>query len=119
MRIHIITGTKEQSEQAIAYAACPANEIQAYYTQLLQDACAKQIDTLYLQGLPLQGKNSDNFQSMGNMEQAIVEFLHTHEFPKTVEIITESEEASTMYKVVYNFWFAQEKSARMEDKNWD
>ncbi len=27
--------------------------------------------------------------------------------------------ATTMYKVVYNFWFAQEKSARMEDDSWD
>ena len=119
MRIHITTGTKEQFKQAITYSDCPANEIQAYYTLLLQDACDKQTGTLYLQGLPLQEKNSDNFQAMGNMERAIVEFLHTHEFPKDVEIITESEEASTMYKVVYNFWFAQEKSARMEDDSWD
>jgi len=67
----------------------------------------------------LQEKNSDNFHAMGNMERAIVEFLHTHEFPKDIEIITENEETSTMYKVVYNFWFAQEKSARMEDDSWD
>ena len=119
MRIHITTGTKEQFDHAIPYPTCVAAALAGYYTPILQDACDKQTATLYLQGLPLQEKNSDNFQAMGNMERAIVEFLHTHEFPKDVEIITESEEASTMYKVVYNFWFAQEKSARMEDKNWD
>ena len=119
MRINIITGNKEQFDHAIPYATCVATALANHYTPILQDACDKQTDTLYLQGLPLQEKNSDNFQAMGNMERAIVEFLHTHEFPKDVEIITESEEASTMYKVVYNFWFAQEKSARMEDKSWD
>ena len=53
------------------------------------------------------------------MERTIFDFLKEHTFPKNVEIITDCDEASTMYKVVYNFWFAQEKSARMEDDSWD
>ena len=119
MRIHITTGTKERFDHAIPYATCAATALADHYTHILQDAYNNQTDTLYLQGLPLQEKNSDNFHAMGNMERAIVEFLHTYEFPKDIEIITENEETSTMYKVVYNFWFAQEKSARMEDDSWD
>lgn len=114
MRIHITAGTKEQFNHAIPYATCAATALADYYTPILQDACDKEIGTLYLQGLPLQGKNSDSFQAMGNMERAIVNFFKNHEFPKKVEIITETEEASAMYKVVYNFWFAQEKSTRLE-----
>ena len=109
MRIHITTGTKERFDHAIPYATCAATALADHYTHILQDAYNNQTDTLYLQG----------FHAMGNMERAIVEFLHTHEFPKDIEIITENEETSTMYKVVYNFWFAQEKSARMEDDSWD
>ena len=119
MRIHITTGTKEQFNHAIPYATCATTALEEHYTQILQDACDKQTDTLYLQGLPLQEKNSDNFQAMGNMERSIVEFFKKHDFPENVEIITDCEEATTMYKVVYNFWFAQEKSARMEDDSWD
>ena len=119
MRINIITGSKEYFNRAIPYATCAATALADHYTPILQDACAKQIDTQYRRGLPLQEKNSDNFQAMGNMERAIFDFLKEHTFPKNVEIITDCDEASTMYKVVYNFWFAQEKSARMEDDSWD
>lgn len=119
MRINITTGTKEQFNQAVSRADCPAKDLEAYYTNVLQKVCNTQTDILYLQGLPLLEKNSDNFQAMGNMERAIVTFLNAHEYPKQVEIITDCEEAATMYRVVYNFWFAQEKSARMEDDSWD
>ena len=119
MRINITTGTKEQFSQAVSRANCLAKDLEAHYTKILQEACNNQTGTLYLQGLPLLEKNSDNFQAMGNMERAIVTFLNNHEYPKQVEIITDSEEAATMYRVVYNFWFATEKAVRMEDSSWD
>lgn len=119
MRINITTGTKEQFNKAVSRANCLSKDLAAHYTQVLQEACDSQTDILYLQGLPLFEKNSDNFQSMGNMERAIVTFLNTHEYPKQVEIIADCAEAATMYRAVYNFWFAAEKSARMEDSSWD
>ena len=119
MRINITTGTKEQFSQAVSRASCPAKDLEAHYTKILQEACDSQTDILHLQGLPLLEKNSDNFQSMGNMERAIVTFLNTHKYPKEVEIIADCDEAATMYRVVYNFWFATEKGTRMEDSSWD
>lgn len=119
MRINITTGTKEQFSQAVSRASCPAKDLEAHYTKILQEACNNQTGTLYLQGLPLLEKNSDNFQAMGNMERAIVTFLNTHKYPKEVEIIADCDEAATMYRVVYNFWFATEKATRMEDSSWD
>lgn len=119
MRINITTGTKEQFSQAVSRANCLAKDLEAHYTQVLQEACDSQTDILHLQGLPLLEKNSDNFQSMGNMERAIVTFLNTHKYPKEVEIIADCDEAATMYRVVYNFWFATEKATRMEDSSWD
>lgn len=119
MNIKVYTAPKEQFEHAEPYASCPGEAIQNYYTNILQDACDKQTETVHLQGLPLTEKNSDNFQAMGSMEKAIVEFLRTHEYPRNVEILTDCEEAATMYRIVYNFWFAQEKSSRMADEHWD
>lgn len=118
MRMEIFTGTKEQFQSSIKSAATYSNNLAAYYTSILQEASDRQVESISLQGLPLQEKNSANFQSMGIMEKTIVEFLRTHEFPRKVIIFTGCEEASAMYRVVYNFWYASEKPDRMEDETF-
>lgn len=113
MRIHITAGTKEQFNHAIPYATCAATALADYYTPILQDACDKEIGTLYLQGLPLQGKNSDNFQAMGNMERAIVNFLRTMNSLRKLKSSPKRKKHPLCIRL-YITWFAQEKSTRLE-----
>ena len=61
----------------------------------------------------------NNFSLIGDILRGILYFTGMHEYPQTVRIICDSEETARLYKVVFNFWFAEEKNDRLEDDSWD
>ena len=55
----------------------------------------------------------------GEIEQAILDHLKEHDYPKEVRIVCDNEDVAKEYRVVYNFWFAESKAARLNDGTWD
>ena len=51
--------------------------------------------------------------------RTMLTFMDTHPYPEQIRIVCDSEETARLYKVIYNFWFAEEKAERMDDDSWD
>jgi len=119
MRLEVTVGTKEEFEKAIPRPSCGLEELGNYYRTILEKAASEKTETIHLQGLPKHESPAVDFQLIGIMEQEIMNFLKENEYPKQVRIICDSEETSTSYRMVYNFWFAQTKAERMMDEHWD
>ena len=119
MRFSVKAGTMEEFNNSIPRPECGVSGYRDYYTGILEKACTEKKELISLKGLSLNDRPSTDFQYMGIMEQTIMSFLQNNEFPRNVQIICDSEECATRYKVVYNFYYATDKTSRMADKSWD
>ena len=118
MRLQIHMGTEEEYHAAIP--CCPeGDDLRAYYEGKLEAASDRGSDSIDFKAISAGEKTSDTFRDMGIIEDAVMTFLREHDKPETVRIICTDEEIARLYKVVYNFRFADTKADRMEDSNWD
>jgi len=119
MRLEVLKADGEEFAKATAKPECGPGEIAEYVISKLAETEKAKSVVCSFQGYPTSGTKSTDFRLMGNMERAIVDFLRSHEYPKHVRILCEDDESVKMHKVVYNFWFAEDKSLRMKDESWD
>ena len=117
MRLQVYMGTQEEYDKALAHHVSD-DDIRSYYEQQLELAPAG-TSVLDFQSIPAGMETSESFRIMGLIEDAVMVYLRTHDNPETVRIVCTDEEIARLYKVVYNFRFADTKANRMEDDNWD
>lgn len=115
MNFDIIVGTCEEFAQALPR---PQTNLLDYYADCLSKAENSGVEKLKFQALDISEANSKNFAILGNIQRYILKHMAEHAFPKQVYIVCSNESTAKLYKTVYNFWFAQEKSERLMDENW-
>lgn len=118
MRLDVICGTPQEYEAALPHPK-ECDDIRSHYLTQLEEAGAAKAERLDFQSAPPGEKTSDNFALYGEIEQAILDYLKEHDFPKEVRIVCDNEDVAKEYRVVYNFWFAESKAARLNDGTWD
>ena len=89
------------------------------YQKTLIQAEQSRAELVCFESIPFAEKKSTNFQNILILERTIMEFLRAHDYPRTVRILCENEDASELYKVVYNFYFPATKADRLADGKWD
>lgn len=116
MRIEVISNNPEAFAAAIPRPEGEATKQNygGYVTAKLEEAAAAKLEVLDFQGLPEAGKNSEMFQNISFVEDAIVTHFKSNDYPEKVRIICDSEVMDNMYRVVYNFYFADTKAARLD-----
>ena len=118
MRLHVYMGTREEFD-----AACDCytddSDIRGYYRKKLAEADEAGLECLDLKSIEPGLETSEAFRIMGLIEEAILVFFRDHDKPADVRIVCTDEETARLYKVVYNFRFADSKESRMEDDHWD
>ena len=115
MRLEVLTGTAEEFEHAIV---CPCGDV-TRLDSILQKISTEQVSVASFQSVVPSEKQSDNFSIIGDIMRAMFTFMDTHLYPEQIRIVCDSEETARLYKVIYNFWFAEEKAERMDDDSWD
>jgi len=115
MRLEVLTGTAEEFEHAIV---CPCGDV-TRLDSILQKISTEQVSVASFQSVVPSEKQSDNFSIIGDIMRAMLTFMDTHTYPEKIRIVCDSEETARLYKVIYNFWFAEEKAERMDDDSWD
>ncbi len=115
MRLSVMIGTQEQYDAAID-APSDGQDIREYYLDQLARAEA---DTIDFKALPAQDTQSALFGLMNLKEGAIIEYFREHDKPSSARIICTDEDTAKLYKVVYNYFYADSKPNRMEDDSWD
>jgi len=115
MRLEVLTGTAEEFEHAIV---CPCGDV-TRLDSILQKKSTEQVSVVSFQSVVPSEKQSDNFSIIGDIMRAMLTFMDTHTYPEKIRIVCDSEETARLYKVIYNFWFAEEKAERMDDDSWD
>lgn len=115
-RIEVISNNPEAFAAAIPRPTGEAtrSNFGGYVTAKLEEATAAKVEILDFQGLPESGKNSEMFQNINFVEEALVNHLMANEYPKKVRIICDSETMDNMYRVVFNFYYADTKAARLD-----
>lgn len=116
MKLEIITAINDEYENALPAlsADSPVSEISGYYSEKLSEAAADGIKCLNICAVEITGKISGSFQSVYNIEKPLIEFLENHSFPQKVRVICKDDEQARMYKVVYNYFYADTHEGRME-----
>ena len=118
MRLSVCMGTEQ--EYAAAVDSCRTDDdIRGYYTQKLKEAESSGCDHVDFKSFEPGLKTTEAFRVMGLAEEAVLTFFHTHDKPATVRFVCTDEETARLYKVVYNFRFADSKESRMLDESWD
>ncbi len=116
MRLQVYLGSQDEYDAAVDLYQ-EESSLREYYTRILSEA--RDSDSIDLKSIPLQRKPSEAFRLMGLIEDAIVAYLRDHNRPQTVRIVCTDEDIARMYKVVYNFRYADSKANRMDDDHWD
>lgn len=119
MNLEVIKGTTAEFESAISRPEADYADLSAYYTGHLSAAARAGADTIRFQSVIPKEKASDNFTCLGNIEGALLAFGEHSDLPKTVTIVCDTEETATLYRIVYNFWYATEPNAKMMQDGWD
>lgn len=115
MKLEVIIGTSEEYERALA---CPVDDLDVL-NSILQKKSTEQVSVASFQSVVPSEKQSDNFSIIGDIMRAMFTFMDMHPYPEQIRIVCDSEETARLYKVIYNFWFAEEKAERMDDDSWD
>ena len=119
IRTKVVVDTNIKHAGSINEAKTKLAELREWWGQNLAEATKAKAKDLAFLGMDLAEKNSDNFQVIGTLFRLINQHLHMYDYPETVTIVCKDEETATMYKVVYNYYIADSKASRMQDKNWD
>ncbi|MBQ6376416.1 MAG: hypothetical protein IJJ52_02140 [Lachnospiraceae bacterium] len=121
MGIEVAVGTEENLKNAAGKMPDfrTMEEAAAYIRGFLDSAKKKGEEPAVLYYTAPGGKPSEQFSSINRFEKPIVEYLRTHDAPKTVRIVCDSEETARFCKVVYNMYYADSKEERIEDAQWD
>jgi len=114
MRLEVLTGTKDEFEGA---AVCPGDL--TVLDGILQKKNTEQAAVLSFQAVVPSETQSENFSVIGDLMRTMLAFMDTHPYPLQIRFVCDSEETARLYKVIYNFWFAEEKAERMDDDSWD
>ncbi|MDD7409429.1 MAG: hypothetical protein SOV71_05405 [Anaerovoracaceae bacterium] len=85
----------------------------------LEKAAADKAEALEIGAPGETEQNSDMFSDATRIENAVVNFLRKNEYPKEVSVICESDREVEIYMMAYNYWYATEKSERINDGRWD
>ena len=118
MRLSVCMGTEQEYDAAVDCCATD-DDIRSYYTQKLTEAESCGCDHVDFKSFAPGLKASEAFRVMGLAEEALLMFFHSHDKPATARFVCTDEETARMYKVVYNFRFADSKETRMTDDSWD
>ena len=118
MRLSVCMGTEKEYEAAVDCCGTD-DDIRGYYMQKLSEAESSGCDHVDFKSFPPGLKISEAFRVMGLAEEAVLTFFHNHEKPATARFVCTDEETARLYKMVYNFRFADSKETRMLDESWD
>ena len=118
MTLKIITGTKQEWDASLP-ASSAEMDISSYYVDKLQSAESESKSTISFRSAAPQQSQSDHFSLIGEIERTILSYMAEHDCPQDVVIVCDSDDTARLYKVVYNFWFAEDKPSRMDDNSWD
>lgn len=96
-------------------------------SEKLKECCEKCLEKCAYEGfknvdilsIPTGIYNSQMFQVTTAMLNAIKEFFNGNSDVESVRIVCENEKAADSYMQAYNFWYADEKSVRIMNENWD
>ena len=115
MRIEVLMGTEQVFAEAVT---CPADSPDCL-DSILQTNSAEQADVVCFKSVVPSKTQSENFSVIGDMMRVMLTFMDEHSYPQRIRIVCDNDETARLYKVIYNFWFAEEKSERMDDDSWD
>ncbi len=119
MDLDIILAAEAGDAETAAIRAGTPEELAAFVRARLEAACEAGQETLLLGAVPPAGRQSEDFQNIGAVERAAVEFGRDHGRPSRVLIVCDDEAYADLHRVVYNFWFAGSKSDRLNGGRWD
>ena len=115
----ISTGNLSQPEPALHAAAdgsasgSPAALLAARCRACLETAAARGIRDLDFPAGSAEALGCTVGQAATAGLKAIMEFLWTHELPRTVRVVCPSEEDAAIWRRTYNFWYAGTKDERL------
>lgn len=90
------------------------------YTSYLKKAAEEDVETLYFPCVSSQYSQPVLYRAISLIYRTILEFGESEETSvKKVCIVCDSDALQNTYMVVWNFYFAGTKSARMNDGRWD
>jgi len=89
------------------------------YRVCLEAAEKSGFQTLDFPSVPTGTYKSQMFQVITMLWGVIISFQAQHAMPEKVRIVCQNEEAATLYRQVYNFYYPGQKSDRMQDAGWD
>ena len=125
--IKVLKGSLDEQSGAVAETAIltelPAPEhmmvLADIYRSALEQAAEQQISTLLFPSIPPAELNSTMFQAISIIYKAIIDFQSSHRCPEEIRIFCEDDRILQLYMVVWNLYYAEDKSSRMNDGRWD
>lgn len=116
MKLEIIIATKDEYENAIPSLPAESHmaDICGYYSGKLAEAADAGIECIDIRAVEISGKISGSFQSVYNIEKPLMDFLAGHILPKKIRVVCKNDEQERLYKVVYNYFYADTHDGRME-----
>lgn len=94
-------------------------ELEAKYEEALKRADEAKAETAYFPSIPAADLPSTMFQAISVVYRAMKKFQASHEYPQQIRIICSDDEIFKLYMVVWNLYYAEDKSKRMNDGRWD
>ncbi|MDO4566377.1 MAG: hypothetical protein Q4B42_03500 [Oscillospiraceae bacterium] len=79
----------------------------------------KEIETAAFASFPTAEYGSRLFSVLGAVWRPIMDLKREQGLPKRTLIVCQNEEIARHYRVVYNYWYAIDKSDRLDDPGWD
>lgn len=121
MQIVVTVGTAEEFAAAYPRPDRKLNKLEsdAYIGEILRAAAEEGRKSVDIQGIAEMEKVSDIAGAARLMEQPVIDFARENALPETVRFVCDSEKVATLYKVVYNMYYADSKETRLEDERWD
>ncbi len=85
----------------------------------LETAEQKGVSVLLFPSIPPAEKNSVMFQAISILYKTMRDFQRTHSLPEEIRIICEDDAIFELYMAVWNLYYAENKTSRMNDGRWD
>lgn len=116
MRINVMDNDPLAYVNAIP---CPKGPVikdsyQNYYKTKLNEAADHKVEVVDFQGISFVDKKSEMFRNIGFIEEVLVNHIKNHAYPRLIRIICNSSDTCNLYKVVYNFYYADSKEEKMD-----
>ena len=119
LQVQVHAGPAETLRELEEHAGNPQKLTRRGIGEILRAAAEEGRKSVDIQGIAEMEKVSDIAGAARLMEQPVIDFARENALPETVRFVCDSEKVATLYKVVYNMYYADSKETRLEDERWD